>query len=132
MSRLAVLRMWLLLSALPGCFQQNFGPRVACSQQSDCVKVMGVVLADGAASLGELPDCCSGVCVLPAGGCEWGSRYLTFDPNNAPYVGYGDCTMDVYCSPPPPDMSIPDLAQVPDMAYCAICGATCPECVSHD
>ena len=77
--------------------------KVTCSDDSACRTKAGTIFADDA-GVDSLPRCCGGTCVLPAGGCDSGFRYLTSAP------GYGECVAMPSCPAPAADMSIVDLA----------------------
>src|SRR5688500_5471244 len=97
-----------LALSIVGC-GQDFQGKVSCKDDDECLNKAinsGYIplYRDGSASVEALPRCCEGTCVLPAGGCDSGYRYLTNDPD------YGACVEDPMC-PVIPDMSIPpDLA----------------------
>ena len=96
----------VLGGVLAGC-ASDIEQKVMCSSNSDCFNTMNGGKAgtlyndtdvDAAAAEGLLPQCCAGFCLVPAGGCDSGFRYMTFDPNNQPSGGYGECVMTPMCS----------------------------------
>jgi hypothetical protein len=89
-----------------GC-GQDFHGKIACTDDKSCVAKTGTLFQDGG-DPALLPQCCSGYCVLPSGGCDTGYRYLNNDP------GYGDCVAEDPMCKIPPDMSQPE--QPGDMA----------------
>ncbi len=82
-----------------GC-GQDFVGKQACTDAKSCISKAGSLIPGDAGEL-TLPQCCGGYCVLPAGGCDTGYRYLDNDP------GYGTCTEMNFC-PAQPDMSMPE------------------------
>jgi hypothetical protein len=103
----------LLTAALAGC-PQGIQSKVSCTKDSECVKLSGTLLPGDAGVF--LPKCCTGICLLPSGGCESGYRYLTVDPNNAPFGGYGNCVAAAMCPMPDlaPPQPVPDLSMSSD------------------
>ena len=104
-------RLLTLLSAVAlslvvaGCGNDLVG-KITCSTDNDCrtPEKVGSLFDFDAGDPALLPQCCSGACVLPAGGCDTGYRYLNNDP------GYGDCVKEDPMCPAPmplPDMSMP-------------------------
>src|SRR5262249_4131532 len=95
----------LALSFVAGC-GQDFVGKISCTSSAECLAAANG-LFDDAAAPESLAECCGGICVLPAGGCEAqpsdgkGYRYLTNDP------GYGSCVSADPMCPIPPDMSMP-------------------------
>jgi hypothetical protein len=84
---------------IAGC-GQDFVGKIACKTDQDCRNQTGTLFTD-ASDPSLLALCCSSVCVLPAGGCDTGYRYLDNDP------GYGDCVADDPMCPAMPDLSMP-------------------------
>lgn len=76
------------VAAASGC--GDVEPQVKCSTDDSCVQLAGNLFA-GDASTETLPVCCAGQCVVPAGGCETGFRFLTNEP------GYGACVTETTC-----------------------------------
>jgi hypothetical protein len=69
---------------------------VSCTSSSDCVN-QDYPLFSPDAGVDLLPQCCSGVCLLPSGGCDNGYRYM-LNPGAA--ASYGDCVpAPVTCMP---------------------------------
>ena len=95
--------------AVSGC-GQDFVAKISCTDDKGCQTQTGTLFSDG--SVDFLPRCCAGFCVLPAGGCDSGFRYLDNDP------GYGECVVDPGCPAGPPDMTIipppADMSMTPD------------------
>jgi hypothetical protein len=94
-----------------GC-GQDFVGKISCTDDKSCLAQTGTLFSDG--SMDFWPQCCGGFCVLPAGGCESGYRYLNNDP------GYGECAENPGCpAPPAMDLSMPqvetDMSIVRDM-----------------
>jgi hypothetical protein len=100
----------LLISGLAGC--GDYEAKVSCSSQQSCIALAGSLYA-GDASPDTLPQCCNGFCVVRAGGCDSGYRYLDNDP--APAA----CVVELTCGAPPSnDMSMSkpaaDMSSRPD------------------
>jgi hypothetical protein len=91
---------------LSGC-PEDFQGKISCSTNNDCTSKTGTLFSDASAPE-FLPMCCSGQCVLPAGGCETGFRYLTNEP------AYGECVAEDPMCPAPPDMAMEE--EMPDMS----------------
>jgi hypothetical protein len=73
-----------------------------CSSDAQCVaKASGLLGPDAGPNVA--PRCCSpggvSACVLPAFGCDSGFRFMTYDGDNAPYAGFGNCIAAPVCSP---------------------------------
>jgi hypothetical protein len=112
--RLALAPVSLLVFSfcVAGC-GDTFG-KVTCSDDAGCLTAAGTLFA-GDASADSLPRCCGGTCMLPAGGCDSGYRYLTSEP------AYGTCAAMPGCSMRAGDMAagpMGDMAGMPpvDMA----------------
>jgi hypothetical protein len=103
---LSLLSVVALSFVVSGC-GQDFVGKISCTDAKTCMsKAKGLFDVDaGDPSL--FPQCCGGYCMMPAGGCDSGYRYLDNDP------GYGACTEMNFC-PPSPDLSMPE--QPGDMA----------------
>jgi hypothetical protein len=88
--------------------------------------MLGTLLAPDAAVY-TLPSCCASVCLLPSFGCDSGYRYLTYDPNNAPHGGFGDCAAAPTMCGVSSDMAVPADLAAQDMSCVSACTtATCP------
>jgi hypothetical protein len=109
----------LALSSL-GC-GSSAKDRVSCTSDADCVAAFSTKFTQDL-DLPVPPQCCtnaehsSGICMLPAPGCDSGFRYVFAAPQ------VGDCVKSVpMCQalPVPPDMSAPDdlsTQPAPDLA----------------
>jgi hypothetical protein len=79
--------------------------QVACNSSDLCAKDSTFLGAPADGGVGQGPaKCCTvasaSVCLLPAFGCDKGYRYMTYDPSNAPYAGYGNCVPEApTCAP---------------------------------
>jgi hypothetical protein len=99
---LALLSLVALSSVVAAC-GQDISSKVSCSTNAECLLLAtsGGLIDTDAGDPAFFPECCSGTCVLPAGGCDTGYRYLTSEP------AYGGCiSADPMC-PVPPDMAMP-------------------------
>jgi hypothetical protein len=101
----AIARIVSLLSAvtlaagLAGC-GSDVASKIMCDSAASCLKASGSLYSDVDASVDQLPQCCSNVCVVASLGCDHGFRYLTSQP------GLGDC---VATDPMCPAQAKPDL-----------------------
>ena len=92
------------LSLVVSSCGEDFVGQIKCNTDSDCrtSDKLGMLFDTDAGDPALLPMCCSSTCVLPAGGCDTGYRFLDNDP------GYGDCVpKDPMCPAP---MQMPDLS----------------------
>ena len=89
---------------LAACGDEIVGQK-SCTTEDDCLKIAGDIY-NADSGVGTAPECCNNVCVVIAGGCESGYRFLTTLP------GYGACVADPMCAAVQNDMSVPsDLAK---------------------
>jgi hypothetical protein len=93
----------LLLGYCPADPSNSPSQNVSCSIDKDCRTPdhLGSLFQDGGdATL--LPVCCKPICLLPAGACDTGYRYLTSEPS------YGACVAvsDAQTCPPLPSMDM--------------------------
>lgn len=104
---LSLLSLVALSAVVSGC-GQDFVGKISCTSDAQCLAAAGTLFGNlDASSPDFFPLCCSGTCVLPAGGCDIqasdgrGYRYLDNDP------GYGSCVTEDPMCPIPPDLATP-------------------------
>lgn len=81
-----------------GCGDEVVGQK-SCTTDEDCLKIAGDVY-NADSGKGTPPECCNKVCVVQAGGCESGYRFLTTLP------GYGACVSDPMCPAVQQDLTV--------------------------
>jgi hypothetical protein len=95
---LALFTSLFVATLVAGCGDDN-NAKVSCSDDSGCLTKAGTLFV-GDSGVDTLPKCCGGICMLPAGGCDSGFRYLTAEP------AYGACAVMPGCPAAPPDMAM--------------------------
>ena len=98
--RLLNVSLWLVLATVSAGCEDDVSMTTTCKVDSECLPLAGD-LVDVDASPSTAPQCCNNICLMPAGGCESGYRYLTSKPT------YGDCVVEPMCpGAMPVDMSV--------------------------